>query len=153
MLSSFVEGGRWRSLPRNILTGIFVDSALQNGQEEKRRFLLQEVGELFLEADKVTHEQKFRKFRVPSSVGPSPGFLLIESNRDIWDMYDSSFSITSLSLVQSCKVLVGLTRSRWPGWISKLSWKIRICSNCLRPWMWMKLGKHWDIALAEATNT
>lgn len=68
---------------------------------------------------------------------PSPGFLLIESNRD---MYDSSFSITSLSLVQSCKVLVGLTRSRWPGWISKLSWKIRICSNCLRPWMWMKLG-------------
>jgi len=36
----------------NILTGIFVDSALQNGQEEKRRFLLQEVGELFLEADK-----------------------------------------------------------------------------------------------------
>lgn len=36
----------------NILTGIFVDSALQNGQEEKRRFLLQEVGQLFLEADK-----------------------------------------------------------------------------------------------------
>ena len=94
-------------MPRNILTGIFVDSALQNGQEEKRRFLLQEVGELFLEADKVTTEQtfrKFRKFRVPSSVGPSPGSLLIESNRD---MYDFSFSITSLkslSLVQSCKV-------------------------------------------------
>ena len=41
------------SLTRNILTGIFVDSALQNGQEEKRRFLLQEVGQLFLEADKV----------------------------------------------------------------------------------------------------
>ncbi len=53
-------------MPRNILTGIFVDSALQNGQEEKRRFLLQEVGELFLEADKVTTERKSRKFSVAS---------------------------------------------------------------------------------------
>eukprot|EP00913_Durusdinium_trenchii_P028959 g27153.t1 len=47
----------WMAVPfcmyiSNILTGIFVDSALQNGQEEKRRFLLQEVGQLFLEADK-----------------------------------------------------------------------------------------------------
>lgn len=53
--------GTW--LPRNILTGIFVDSALQNGQEEKRRFLLQEVGQLFKEADKAKqgHRQSHRK--------------------------------------------------------------------------------------------
>lgn len=36
----------------NILTGIFVDSALDNAQEEKRRYLLQEVGLLFREAEK-----------------------------------------------------------------------------------------------------
>ncbi|CAE7040778.1 Cacna1h [Symbiodinium natans] len=36
----------------NILTGIFVDSALENAQEEKRRYLLQEVGLLFREAEK-----------------------------------------------------------------------------------------------------
>ncbi|CAJ1406578.1 unnamed protein product, partial [Effrenium voratum] len=36
----------------NILTGIFVDSALQNGQDEKRRFLLREVGLLFRETHK-----------------------------------------------------------------------------------------------------
>ncbi|CAJ1329894.1 unnamed protein product, partial [Effrenium voratum] len=33
-------------------TGIFVDSALQNGQDEKRRFLLREVGLLFRETHK-----------------------------------------------------------------------------------------------------
>ena len=42
-----------QSVLRNILTGIFVDTALQNGQEEKRRYLLQEVGLLFLEANKA----------------------------------------------------------------------------------------------------
>jgi len=35
----------------NILTGIFVDRALESGKEEKRRFLLQEVRAVFLEGD------------------------------------------------------------------------------------------------------
>lgn len=36
----------------NILTGIFVDKALQSGQEEKRHFLLQEVRSVFGETEK-----------------------------------------------------------------------------------------------------
>lgn len=36
----------------NILTGIFVDRALQSGQEEKRRFLLHEVQAVFMEGDR-----------------------------------------------------------------------------------------------------
>ena len=47
-----VVGTRHFRILRNILTGIFVDSALENAQEEKRRYLLQEVGLLFREAEK-----------------------------------------------------------------------------------------------------
>merc|ERR1719382_1423237 len=39
----------------NILTGIFVDRALQSGQEEKRRFMLQGVRSVFLETNLEQH--------------------------------------------------------------------------------------------------
>ena len=115
-----------RFSPRNILTGIFVDSALQNGQEEKRRFLLQEVGQVFLAADKARWiGQSFGK---PTSANFSHGAISSEA----MTCHDQPWG--------SNRVVRGAARSSWLGWISRLSWRIHTCSNSFTPWMWMTLG-------------